>query len=72
MANEIAAELLRAFLAPADEGGVCELHIVYTHFTSMVSQEPRVIRMLPLEIVEGVDRIPTRSMSPLYDVRAER
>lgn len=65
VATEIAAELLRAFLAPADEGGVCELHIVFTHFTSMVSQEPRVIRMLPLEIVEGVID-PDEQMSPLY------
>ncbi|NYI42146.1 F0F1 ATP synthase subunit gamma [Demequina lutea] len=65
VANEIAAELLRAFLAPVDEGGVCELHIVFTHFSSMVSQEPRVIRMLPLEIVEGVVD-PGDEISPLY------
>lgn len=65
VANQIAAELLRAFLAPADEGGVCELHIVFTHFTSMVSQESRVIRMLPLEIVEGVVD-PGEELSPLY------
>lgn len=65
LADEIAAELLRAFLAPADDGGVGELHIVFTHFSSMVSQEPRVIRMLPLEIVEGVVD-PDESLSPLY------
>ncbi len=65
VADEISAELLRAFLAPADQGGVCELHIVFTHFTSMVSQEPRVIRMLPLEIVEGVID-PDEELSPLY------
>lgn len=65
VANDIAAELLRAFLAPADEGGVCELHIVFTHFNSMVSQEPRVIRMLPLEIVDGVID-PDEELSPLY------
>lgn len=65
VADEIAAELLRAFLAPASEGGVCELHIVFTHFASMVSQEPRVIRMLPLEIVEGVVD-PDEELSPLY------
>lgn len=65
IASEIAEELLRAFLAPVDEGGVSELHIVYTHFSSMVSQEPRVIRMLPLEIVEGVVD-PDEELSPLY------
>lgn len=66
VANEIAAELLRAFLAPVEDGGVSELHIVYTHFSSMVSQEPRVVRMLPLEIVEGVAE-PGEDMEPLYD-----
>jgi len=65
VADEIAAELLRAFLAPASEGGVCELHIVFTHFASMMRQEPRVIRMLPLEIVEGVVD-PDEELSPLY------
>jgi F-type H+-transporting ATPase subunit gamma len=65
-AQEIARTLLTAFLAPADEGGVAELHIVYTRYHSMVYQEPRVIRALPLEVVEGElgagERVP-----PLYD-----
>lgn len=66
VAGEIAEQLLAAFLAPADEGGVAELHVVYTHFKSMVSQEPRVIRMLPLEIVDGVAEA-TDDVEPLYD-----
>ena len=37
--------LFEAFTASAEEGGVAELHVVYTHFTSMVSQETRVIRL---------------------------
>ncbi len=65
VATEIAKALLTAFLAPADEGGVSEIHVVYTHFKSMVSQEPRVVRMLPLEIVEGVAE-PTEDVEPLY------
>ena len=65
-ADEIAAALLTAIRAPAEEGGVAEIHIVYTHFTSMVSQEPRVIRLLPLEIVEGVEE-PGEGIAPLYD-----
>ena len=65
-ADEIAQALLAAIQAPADEGGVAELHIVYTHFSSMVSQEPRVIRLLPLEIVEGVEE-PGDGVAPLYD-----
>lgn len=66
VANEIAQQLLAAFLASAEEGGVSELHIVYTHFKSMVSQEPRVVRMLPIEIVEGVAEA-TEDVEPLYD-----
>lgn len=66
VATEIAKTLLAAFLAPAEEGGVSEIHVVYTHFKSMVSQEPRVVRMLPLEIVEGVAE-PTEDVEPLYD-----
>ncbi|ACQ79565.1 ATP synthase F1, gamma subunit [Beutenbergia cavernae DSM 12333] len=53
-AEEIADTLLEAFRAPVAEGGVSEIHLVYTRFASMVSQEPRVVRMLPLEVVEGV------------------
>jgi len=66
VATEIAQALLDAFLAPVEEGGVSEIHVVYTHFKSMVSQEPRVVRMLPLEIVEGVAES-TEDVEPLYD-----
>lgn len=65
-ANEIAHALYSAFTAPAGDGGVSEIHIVYTHFASMVSQEPRVIRLLPLEIVEGVAE-PGEDVEPLYE-----
>lgn len=65
-ARLVATELLRAFSAPKDEGGVDELHVVDTRFINMVSQEPRVTRMLPLEIVEGVAE-PGEDPLPLYD-----
>src|SRR5699024_8556266 len=65
-AKLIATELLRAFSAPKDEGGVDELHVVDTCFINMLSQEPRVTRMLPLEIVEGVAE-PGQDPLPLYD-----
>ena len=32
--------LLEAFSSPADEGGVDEIHIVYTEFVSMLTQRP--------------------------------
>jgi F-type H+-transporting ATPase subunit gamma len=51
-AKEIAASLLDAFLTRTEDGGVDEIHIVYTHFRSMVTQDPTVRRILPLEVVE--------------------
>src|SRR5690606_1176272 len=66
VAEEIADTLLEAFSAPAEEGGVAELHVVYTRFRTMVSQEPRVVRMLPLEVVEGVAE-PGEGLPPLYE-----
>ncbi|TDE96025.1 F0F1 ATP synthase subunit gamma [Occultella glacieicola] len=66
VAEEIGQTLLDAFRAPADSGGVSELHVVYTRFRSMVSQEPQVLRMLPLEVVEGVAE-PTTEVLPLYE-----
>lgn len=65
-AKEIADELLNAFNVSAEEGGVDQLHIVDTRFINMVTQEPRVVRMLPLEIVEGVAE-PGDDPLPLYD-----
>ncbi|WP_402466538.1 F0F1 ATP synthase subunit gamma [Isoptericola aurantiacus] len=67
VAGEIADTLLGAFLAPAAEGGVSELHVVYTQFVNMVTQRPRVVRMLPLEIVEGVSTPGEDELLPLYD-----
>ncbi|PZR52049.1 F0F1 ATP synthase subunit gamma [Xylanimonas oleitrophica] len=65
VADEIATTLLDAFMAPAAEGGVGELHVVYTQFVNMVTQRPRVVRMLPLEVVEGVSE--PAGTQPLYD-----
>lgn len=66
VAEDIADTLLEAFTADPDEGGVAELHVVFTRFRSMVSQEPQVIRMLPLEVVEGVAE-PGEGLLPLYE-----
>jgi F-type H+-transporting ATPase subunit gamma len=67
VADEIAGTLLAAFQAPADDGGVSELHVVYTQFVNMVTQRPRVIRMRPLEVVEGVAPAGTNDVLPLYE-----
>lgn len=66
LARDISETLLEAFLAPAGAGGVSELHIVFTKFVSMVSQEPFVRRMLPLEVVEGVAEAGAKPL-PLYE-----
>jgi F-type H+-transporting ATPase subunit gamma len=67
VATEVADTLLEAFLAPEAEGGVGELHVVYTQFVNMVTQRPRVVRMLPLEVVEGVSVPGEHEALPLYD-----
>ena len=51
-AKEIAGALLERFLMRTEDGGADEIHVVYTHFVNIVTQEPRVRRMLPLEVVE--------------------
>jgi F-type H+-transporting ATPase subunit gamma len=66
VAEEIADRLLSAYDGPADDGGVSEVHVVYTHFVNMVTQKPQIIRMLPMEIVEGVAEHEDGQL-PLYE-----
>ena len=65
-AQEIGEELVRAFVQPTAEGGVDEIHIVYNRFVSMLTQTPEVVRLLPLEVVEGVEE-PGGEALPLYE-----
>jgi len=55
------------YLTDAAEGGVDEIHIVYNRFVNMVSQVPEVVRLLPLEVVEGVEAPADDEILPLYD-----
>jgi F-type H+-transporting ATPase subunit gamma len=66
-AREIADALIAAFLTPTEEGGVDEIHVVYTRFVSMLTQKPEVIRLLPLEVVEGEERPADSDLLPLYE-----
>ncbi|MGI3780963.1 MAG: F0F1 ATP synthase subunit gamma [Janthinobacterium lividum] len=66
-AREIADELIKAFLTPTEEGGVDEIHVVYTRFVSMLTQKAEVIRLLPLEVVEGQEASPDDELLPLYE-----
>lgn len=51
-AAEISDALLERFLADDDNGGVDEIYAVYTRMVSMLTQTPRVRRLLPIEVVE--------------------
>ncbi len=66
-AREIANALIEAFLRPTEEGGVDEIHVVYTRFVSMLTQKPEVIRLLPLEVVEGEEPPEPDELLPLYE-----
>jgi F-type H+-transporting ATPase subunit gamma len=66
-AREIADALIAAFRTPTEEGGVDEIHLVFTRFVSMLTQRVEVIRMLPLEVVEGEEPPPSDEILPLYD-----
>jgi F-type H+-transporting ATPase subunit gamma len=66
-AKEIADTLIEAFLTPTEEGGVDEIHVVFTRFVSMLTQRPDVIRMLPLEVVEGTEAPADDEVLPLYE-----
>ena len=46
---------------------VDELHIVFTRFKSMLTQTPEVIRLLPLEVVEGEEPPAEDELLPLYE-----
>ena len=70
-AKEIGDAVVAKFLQPASEGGVDEIHIVYNRFVSMLVQEPEVVRLLPLEVVEGVDAPEESDILPLYEFEPE-
>lgn len=71
IAREIGQRLTDEFIKGSENGGVDEVHVVYTLFRNMVTQEPRVIRLLPLEVVESDQAAEQDSTSsellPLYE-----
>jgi len=52
-AKQIGEALIEEFLLETPKGGVDELHIVFTRFRSLVSQQTQIVRLLPLLVVEG-------------------
>ncbi|RLU99168.1 F0F1 ATP synthase subunit gamma [Streptomyces griseocarneus] len=68
-AKRVAGPLIDAVQLETAEGGVDELHIVYTEFVSMMTQNPVGNRLLPLSLEKApaeAEATPGRIL-PLYD-----
>ncbi|MFD9406741.1 F0F1 ATP synthase subunit gamma [Streptomyces sp. NPDC059989] len=67
-AKRVAGPLIEAIQTETAEGGVDELHIVYTEFVSMMTQNPVDGRMLPLSLDQAVEESGTKGeILPLFD-----
>jgi F-type H+-transporting ATPase subunit gamma len=65
-ATDITNTLFEALDKPASEGGVDEIHLVYTEFVSMLTQNAVVRRIIPLVIEETTEQSPEGPL-PLYE-----
>lgn len=70
-AKEVAETVIEKFTEDSNQGGVDELHIVFNRFVSLVTQQPDVVRVLPLEVVEGVEESEDTEVYPLYEFEPE-
>jgi F-type H+-transporting ATPase subunit gamma len=66
-ARDVADTLIDAFLRPADEGGVDEIHVVHTEYVSALTQRPTANRVLPLVVEESDAPPPEDFVLPLYE-----
>ena len=67
-AKKVAAPLIEAIETETAEGGVDELHIVFTEFVSMMTQTALDDRLLPLSLEEvAKEATPKGEILPLYD-----
>jgi len=64
-ARRVGSALVESFVD--DEGGVDEVHVVFTRFRTMLTQEPDVIRLLPLQVIEGEEKPHPDAVHPLYE-----
>ncbi len=67
IAKQIGERLTNDFIKGSEQGGVDEIHVVYTRFVNMVTQEVNVVRLLPLEVVEGSEAPDPDEVFPLYE-----
>ena len=65
-AKEVADTLLHAFMEDSSGQGVDEIHIIFTKFRSMLTQEATAKRMIPLEVTES-DAAPVSGVLPQYE-----
>jgi F-type H+-transporting ATPase subunit gamma len=65
-AKEVADTLIAAFVADTAEGGVDEIHVVFTEFVSALTQRPEAKRVLPLVVVDSEEEAPDGPL-PLYE-----
>lgn len=67
-AKKVAAPLIEAVQQDTAEGGVDELHIVFTEFISMLTQTPVQNRLLPLSLEQAAEESGTKGeILPLFD-----
>ncbi|WP_329334663.1 F0F1 ATP synthase subunit gamma [Streptomyces sp. NBC_00663] len=66
-AKKVAGPLIEAIEKDTAEGGVDELHIVFTEFVSMMTQTALDDRLLPLSLEEVAAEAPKGEILPLYD-----
>ncbi|MGW0708875.1 F0F1 ATP synthase subunit gamma [Streptomyces sp. NPDC002643] len=67
-AKKVAAPLIEAIEKDTADGGVDELHIVYTEFVSMMTQQALDARLLPLSLEEVAEESSTKGeILPLFD-----
>ena len=66
-AREIGTVLVEKFIQDESEGGVNEIHIVYNRFKNVVTQIPEIVRLLPLEVVEGTEAPEAGEALPAYE-----
>ncbi|TXS56924.1 F0F1 ATP synthase subunit gamma [Streptomyces sp. t39] len=66
-AKKVAAPLIEAVQKDTAEGGVDELHIVFTEFVSMMTQNPVDDRMLPLSLEKAEETQGKGEILPLFD-----
>lgn len=69
-AREVAAAVTDKFLADNSQGGVDQIFLVGNQFVSMMIQEPRTVRLLPLEVVDA-EADDSSEVYPLYEFEPE-